>query len=308
MIKTPASIPPIPTPSGQPSEQPAPPKTKKPPFYANLIGGGIAGVVGTSIMFPMDMVKTRLQNQKTGDKLYNGGVDCFRKIIKNEGGVRALYRGLSANLVGVTPEKALKLAVNDYLRQTLQGDKPEIPYIYEVLSGAGAGFCQVVATNPMEIVKIRLQVAGESKQTRNLVEVVRELGLKGLYKGAPATLLRDVPFSMVYFSLYGRVKRYFTDADGNIPIAKVFLSSTIAGVIGATVATPMDVIKTRLQVKPKPGDPVYTGIRDCYQQILKNEGRSAFFKGVVPRCLIISPLFGIALVVYEFQKKFFFSN
>lgn len=67
MIKTPSSspsIPPIPTPPAQPNP---PLKTaKKPPFYANLIGGGVAGVVGTSIMFPMDMVKTRLQNQKTG--------------------------------------------------------------------------------------------------------------------------------------------------------------------------------------------------------------------------------------------------
>jgi solute carrier family 25 aspartate/glutamate transporter 12/13 len=284
-----------------------PPKPKKPPFYANLIGGGVAGIVGTSIMFPMDMVKTRLQNQKTGQQLYTGGIDCFQKIVKNEGGVRALYRGLSANLVGVTPEKALKLAVNDLLRQTLQGDKPEIPLLYEVIAGAGAGFCQVIATNPMEIVKIRLQVAGESKQRRGLVEVVRELGIRGLYYGAPATLLRDVPFSMVYFSLYGRIKRYLTDANGNIPISKVFLSSTVAGVIAASAATPMDVIKTRLQVKPKPGDPVYTGIADCFQQILSKEGKKAFFKGVVPRCLIISPLFGIALVVYEFQKKFFFS-
>lgn len=258
-------------------------------------------------MFPVDMVKTRLQNQKTGSKLYDGGIDCFKKIIKNEGGVRALYRGLSANLVGVTPEKALKLAVNDYLRQTLQGDKPEIPLLYEVISGAGAGFCQVIATNPMEIVKIRLQVAGESKQRRGLVEVVRELGLRGLYYGAPATLLRDVPFSMVYFSLYGRLKRHFTDEKGQIPITKVFLSSTIAGVIGATIATPADVVKTRLQVKPQPGDPVYTGIADCIKQINAKEGPSAFFKGVGPRCLIISPLFGIALVVYEFQKKFFFS-
>jgi len=258
-------------------------------------------------MFPVDMVKTRLQNQKTGQKLYTGGVDCFQKIVRNEGGVRALYRGLSANLVGVTPEKALKLAVNDYLRQTLQGDSPEIPLMYEVIAGAGAGFCQVIATNPMEIVKIRLQVAGESQQKRSLVEVVRELGVRGLYYGAPATLLRDVPFSMIYFSLYGRLKRHFTDVDGNIPIPKIFLSSCIAGVIGASAATPMDVIKTRLQVKPKPGDPVYTGIVDCFQQILSKEGKSAFFKGVIPRCLIISPLFGIALVVYEFQKKYFFS-
>lgn len=57
-------LPPVPLPP--PPQVQQKPQPKKPPFYANLIGGGVAGVVGTSIMFPMDMVKTRLQNQKTG--------------------------------------------------------------------------------------------------------------------------------------------------------------------------------------------------------------------------------------------------
>lgn len=61
------------------------------------------------------------------------------------------------------------------------------------------------------------------------------LRYRGLYYGAPATLLRDVPFSMVYFSLYGRLKRHFTNENGQIPIGKVFLSSTIAGNLNPTL-------------------------------------------------------------------------
>ncbi len=54
------------------------------------------------------MVKTRLQAaSKKGQ--YAGPVDCFKQIIQKEGGIRALYRGLAPNLVGVTPEKAIKL-------------------------------------------------------------------------------------------------------------------------------------------------------------------------------------------------------
>lgn len=62
--------------------------------------------MGTSCIYPIDMVKTRLQASKGQ---YAGPIDCFRKILTNEGGVRALYRGLAPNLVGVTPEKAIKL-------------------------------------------------------------------------------------------------------------------------------------------------------------------------------------------------------
>ncbi|EGC33724.1 hypothetical protein DICPUDRAFT_80525 [Dictyostelium purpureum] len=280
---------------------------KKPPFYMNLVAGAVAGVIGASTVFPIDMVKTRLQNQKIsvdGTKQYNGVLDCFRKIIKAEGG-KGLYRGLSANLVGIIPEKALKLAVNDLLRTMLQGDNPTITIPQEVLAGAGAGFCQVVATNPMEIVKINMQVSGLSGKKASLKEIVSELGLKGLYKGTASTLLRDVPFSMVYFSMYGRIKQNLTSENGEIGLGRILLAGITAGTFAASVSTPMDVIKTRIQVKPRPGEPTYTGIMDCINKTLKNEGPRAFAKGLVPRILIISPLFGITLVCYEIQKKFF---
>jgi solute carrier family 25 (mitochondrial aspartate/glutamate transporter), member 12/13 len=54
------------------------------------------------------MVKTRLQASKGK---YSGPIDCFTSIIRTEGGFRALYRGLAPNLVGVTPEKAIKLVI-----------------------------------------------------------------------------------------------------------------------------------------------------------------------------------------------------
>lgn len=64
-------------------------------------------MVGTTCIYPIDMIKTRLQSSIKGT--YLGPLDVIQKILKNEGGVGAFYRGLSANLVGVTPEKAIKL-------------------------------------------------------------------------------------------------------------------------------------------------------------------------------------------------------
>lgn len=66
----------------------------------------LVAVIGTTCIFPIDMVKTRLQ---ASSGKYSGPIDCFRKIISTEGGPRALYRGLAANLIGVSPEKAIKL-------------------------------------------------------------------------------------------------------------------------------------------------------------------------------------------------------
>ena len=62
------------------------------------------------------MVKTRLIEQiGQPQRLYSGPVDCARKIIARDG-FKGLYRGLKVNFIGVMPEKAIKLAVNDACR------------------------------------------------------------------------------------------------------------------------------------------------------------------------------------------------
>lgn len=67
--------------------------------------------------------------------------------------------------------------------------------------------------------------------------------------------------------------------------------------------TPADVIKTRLQVQARKGEQTYTGIRDAFVKILKEEGPAAFYKGGVARVLRSSPQFGVTLAVYEFLQK-----
>lgn len=65
-------------------------------------------------MYPIDLVKTRMQNQRTGsfigELMYRNSYDCFKKVIRHEG-IFGLYRGLLPQLMGVAPEKAIKLTV-----------------------------------------------------------------------------------------------------------------------------------------------------------------------------------------------------
>lgn len=131
------------------------------PMHQKLMVGGIAGIVGTTCIYPLDMVKTRLQASGQGGSVtYTGPVDVLTRMNAKEG-VRGFYRGLGANLVGVTPEKAIKLAVNDLCRETFSQPDGSIKFYHEVLSGATAGFFQVAATNPMEIVKLRVQLQSQ---------------------------------------------------------------------------------------------------------------------------------------------------
>lgn len=276
--------------------------------------GSIAGAFGAFMVYPIDMVKTRMQNQRSsavGQLLYKNSIDCFSKIVKQEG-FMGLYAGVGPQLIGVAPEKAIKLTVNDIVRGKFMNAKTgEIPLWAEILAGGSAGGCQVVFTNPLEIVKIRLQVQGEAIRAaaregeqikkRSALWIVRHLGLAGLYKGASACLLRDVPFSAIYFPTYSHLKRDFfgESQTKKLGILQLLTAGAIAGMPAAYLTTPCDVIKTRLQVEARKGDSSYNGLRDCAQKILREEGFRAFFKGGVARIMRSSPQFGFTLAGYE---------
>ena len=114
----------------------------------HFVLGSIAGAFGAFMVYPIDLVKTRMQNQRSGrvgQMLYKNSIDCAKKVISNEG-VKGLYSGVLPQLVGVAPEKAIKLTVNDLLRGAL-GNKETgaIWWPHEILAGGSAGACQVVS-------------------------------------------------------------------------------------------------------------------------------------------------------------------
>jgi len=274
--------------------------------------GSIAGACGATAVYPIDLVKTRMQNQRTGayigELMYRNSWDCFKKVIRHEG-LTGLYRGLVPQLMGVAPEKAIKLTVNDLVRDTIRDKKSgHIPLAGEIIAGGCAGASQVMFTNPLEIVKIRLQVAGEIATTERLsaLTVVRELGFFGLYKGARACLLRDIPFSAIYFPAYAHLKPKFADDTGYNSPMSLLVAGAIAGMPAASLVTPADVIKTRLQVVAREGQTSYNGLMDATRKIYAEEGFRAFWKGAIARMCRSSPQFGVTLVTYELLQRVFY--
>lgn len=282
----------------------------------NFALGSVAGAFGATVVYPIDLVKTRMQNQRSShpgqELLYKNSIDCFKKVVSREG-LKGLYSGLGPQLVGVAPEKAIKLTVNDLVRGKFTNDKGEITLAAELLAGGGAGACQVVFTNPLEIVKIRLQMQGEVSKTvegasrRSAIWIVRNLGLFGLYKGATACLLRDVPFSAIYFPAYAHLKKdYFNEGPNKkLSIWELLTAGAIAGMPAAYFTTPCDVIKTRLQVEARAGQTNYKGLGHAAATIFKEEGFKAFFKGGPARIFRSSPQFGCTLAAYEFLHDVF---
>ncbi|KAF3816490.1 hypothetical protein GH733_014663, partial [Mirounga leonina] len=305
------------------------PPSSRSSVTAKLINGGVAGLVGVTCVFPIDLAKTRLQNQH-GKDIYKGMIDCLMKTARAEG------------FLGMYREKAIKLAANDFFRQLLMEDGygqqggcgVEIHHCMmqrnlkmEMLAGCGAGICQVVVTCPMEMLKIQLQDAGRlavhqgsasahsssrsyttgsasahKRPSASLIawELLRTQGLAGLYKGLGATLLRDIPFSIIYFPLFANLNNLgVTESMGKASFAHSFTSGCAAGSVAAVAVTPLDVLKTRIQTLKKGlGEDSYSGITDCARKLWIQEGPSALMKGAGCRALVIAPLFGIAQGVY----------
>ncbi|CAG9567958.1 unnamed protein product [Danaus chrysippus] len=296
-------------------------QNQPPPQQFNLlpkiINGGIAGIIGVSVVFPLDLVKTRLQNQTVGpngEKQYKNMLDCFRQTYRAEG-YFGMYRGSAVNILLITPEKAIKLAANDMFRYHLTLPDGSLPIIRQMAAGALAGACQIVVTTPMELLKIQMQDAGrlaaqakaEGRKFERITamqltrKLLAERGIFGLYKGITATAARDVSFSIVYFPLFATLNDLGpreNKADPP-PFWWSFISGCSAGSIAALFVNPLDVVKTRMQTIAKgSNERQYSSILDCITKTLTQEGPTAFFKGGACRMIVIAPLFGIAQSIY----------
>lgn len=169
-----------------------------------------------------------------------------------------------------------------------------------MISGGMAGLFQIIVTTPMELLKIQLQDAGRVKATNVsassiALNLIRSKGILGLYRGTAATMFRDVSFSIVYFPLFANLNKLGPRREGSDE--SVFWASFIAGCTAGGVAAasvnPIDVVKTRLQtLKRAQGEQHYSGIREAFVRIFKDEGLKAFFKGAMCRVMVIAPLFG----------------
>ena len=256
-------------------------KNNEPTYSTNtFITGLIAGSIGAFGVYPIDVVKTRMQNQTATNRIYLNGFDCWRQLWK-QGGLKPFYKGCIPQMIGVAPEKAIKLLAYTFVSANNPNELKT-----HIAGGLLAGTCQVIITSPYEMIKINLQM-------NNKINYRELLNIKKIYTGASACFLRDIPFSGIYFPLYW----YLKEKENFNP----FIAGSLAGAPAAFLCTPADVIKTRMQTLIKQNLQTI-GLVDVAKSIYVNEGFSAFWKGGAWRVLRSSPQFGITLLVFEYLK------
>ncbi|GFH12039.1 uncharacterized protein HaLaN_07663 [Haematococcus lacustris] len=177
-------------------------------------------------------------------------------------------------------------------------------FLGAVLAGMAAGTASSLVRVPTEVIKQRLQTkefAGAATAVRSIV--ARE-GLRGLYAGYGAFLLRDLPFDAIEFVAYEQLKQGLsTYLKRELKPQETSMIGAVAGGFTGLVTTPLDVLKTRLMTQGANGR--YKSLVDAVVQIARDEGTAAFLKGWQPRLIWISLGGFVFFPVLEASKKAF---
>ncbi|KAE8445590.1 hypothetical protein EG329_013223 [Mollisiaceae sp. DMI_Dod_QoI] len=191
------------------TKNPSSPGLSYPQYYC---AGAFAGIANSVISGPIEHVRIRLQTQPHGAaRLYNGPLDCVRKLSAHEGVLKGLYRGEAvtiwreAQAYGVWFLAFEYMMNSDALRNKI--DRKEIPSYKIAFYGGLAGEALWLASYPFDVVKSKMQSDGfgEKQKFKGMNDCFRQTyraeGLRGFWKGIAPTLLRAMPVSAGTFAV-----------------------------------------------------------------------------------------------------------
>lgn len=233
---------------------------------------------------------------------YKSGIDAGFKIVKFEG-ITSLWSGLGPTIGLSAFSVCLYFTLYEGLREEFKKSaKTEFQknYLAVPLAGTTARVTTIFFITPGEVIRTRLQADSKT----NLTKVLKQIKLeKNWYKGFTPTLMRDVPFSAIYWTVNEKIRTDYLKSEffQKSNFWKSFVSGALAGALSAGLTHPFDVMKTRQQTVGKYDLSQNLGFRE----ILKKEGVNGIFAGVRPRIFRTSMACAIMLGSYEFTKSFF---
>lgn len=290
------------------------PSSERWAILSDLIAGGLAGLACDLALHPIDTVKSRLHVQKGPPFKYRSIFHGFRLIAQQEGIRRGLYAGFGAVLAGTIPTHAVMFAgYKAVKRRSEQGvyDENRLAVV-DVTSGAFGEILALPFYVPAEVIAKRMQVAtlGPARNYNSAAHAARTIyvteGPQGLLSGFWPTMLRDVPFTAIQFSLFTLCKDWLHKSTGRSEPSTIEATGlgVFVGVVAASITNPFDVIKTRFMTQSSGSEQKYFTIPQCFRRIIAEEGVSALGRGLVARCLWVGPGSGITLAVYERTSRY----
>uniref|UniRef100_A0AAY4B4Y7 EF-hand domain-containing protein n=1 Tax=Denticeps clupeoides TaxID=299321 RepID=A0AAY4B4Y7_9TELE len=179
-----------------------------------FVAGSLAGATAQTIIYPMEVLKTRLTLRKTGQ--YSGMMDCAKKIFQKEG-VWAFYRGYLPNTLGIIPYAGIDLAVYETLKnawlQRYSAGSADPGVLVLLGCGTVSSTCGQLASYPLALIRTRMQAqaslgAGpQLSMVGQFKHIVTHEGVPGLYRGIAPNFLKVIPAVSISYVVYEHMKK-----------------------------------------------------------------------------------------------------
>lgn len=330
-----------PSPHDQKSSTPHLSSSPHPQFFVwkEFVWGAVAGAFGEGMMHPVDTIKTRVQSQAIlSDYKNQKSILQMVRYVWAADGLPGFFRGITPGVTGSLATGATYFGVIESTKKWIETSHPALSgHWAHFIAGAIGDTLGSFIYVPCEVMKQRMQVQGTKKYWSSVVmkdsgqgkvglqmydyysgmfqagrSILKEQGPKGLYAGYWSTLARDVPFAGLMVTFYEAFKsmteygmqRAFPNSEFSMSSSvEGLLLGGLAGGMSAYLTTPLDVVKTRLQVQGNTFR--YTGWSDALHKIWETEGIKGLFRGSVPRIMWYIPASSLMFMAVEFLRDNF---
>lgn len=299
------------------------------PRWHNAVAGGVAGAGARLATAPLDLIRIRAQLERNVTYPRPSMWSSLLTIYQGEGGFLALFRGsVAATYLWIgysVVQFAVYARIKEHLEQVASHDSAMAPWLNPTsvafLSGAGAGSCATVATYPFDICRTIFAARGfiptgtsnSSKSATNTFQPPKSLvecatamynknGPKAFFAGVRPAVVQIIPYMGLNFAIYD----YLTQGDRRIGLSGY--AGSISGAVSKIIVYPMDTVKKRMQAQSVFGvggndARIYTGMWDCLSTMIRHEGATSLYRGLVPSVLKTAIGSGLSFSLFRMAKN-----
>ncbi|DAA79744.1 TPA_exp: putative Mitochondrial carrier protein [Trichophyton benhamiae CBS 112371] len=270
--------------------------------WQSAVAGATGAVVANALVYPLDIVKTRLQVQVKSQKLlkgdvsdgtvhYDSTIDAIKKIFADEG-LSGLYSGMNGSLIGVASTNFAYFYWYSTVRTLYMKSRPnqKLGTAAELALGAVAGAIAQVFTIPVAVITTRQQTQPKGEK-KGLIDTGKEVvnsedGWSGLWRGLKASLVLVVNPAITY-GAYQRLREIIYPGKNNLRPMEAFLLGAMSKSLATIITQPLIVAKVGLQSRPPPsrkGRP-FKSFVEVMSYIVEHEGTLGLFKGIGPQIM-----------------------
>ncbi|KAL3233823.1 Mitochondrial RNA-splicing protein MRS4 [Nakaseomyces bracarensis] len=277
------------------------------PLHHQLMAGAFAGIMEHCVLFPVDALKTRIQSASGSNSV--GLIKQISKIATAEGSF-ALWKGVQSVILGAGPAHAVYFATYEFSKSKLieREDINTHQPLKTAVSGMAATTVADALMNPFDVIKQRMQLNTKESVWHVTKNIYKNEGFAAFYYSYPTTLVMNIPFAAFNFAIYESATKFLNPTNDYNPFVHC-ISGGLSGATCAAITTPLDCIKTVLQVR---GSETVSNevlkqantFKRAAEAIYQIHGWKGFWRGLKPRVIANMPATAISWTAYECAKHF----